>query len=81
VSQSGDGTIPPIEFAEARGARLAYQSFGSGSHTIVSIPPMAQSIELAWERSEIRAMLERFASFARFVHFLNGMFGEITVEG
>ena len=69
VTHSGDAAIPSIEFADARGARLAYQSFGSGSHTIVSIPPMAQNIELAWERSEIRSMLERFGSFSRFIHF------------
>ncbi len=59
---------PPIHFAPARGARIAYQVFGEGP-TIVSIPPMAQNIEMAWERPEIRAMFERFASFSRFLHF------------
>lgn len=61
--------IPPIRFAHARGARLAYQDFGNGPPTVVSIPPTAQNIEVAWEREEIRWMLERFASFARFIHF------------
>lgn len=61
--------VPPIRFAEARGARLAYQDFGTGPHTVVAIPPLAQNIELAWERPEIRAMFERFASFCRFIHF------------
>lgn len=61
--------VPPIEFANARGARLAYQVFGEGPHDIVSIPPTAQNIELAWERAEIVAMFDRFARFSRFVHF------------
>ena len=61
--------VPPIRFAEARGARLAYQDFGEGPATVVSIPPTAQNIEMAWERPEIRRMLERFASFSRFIVF------------
>ena len=64
-----DDAIPPIHFAPARGARLAYQLFGEGPTTIVSIPPMAQNIEAAWERSEIRGMFDRFASFTRFLQF------------
>ena len=51
--------VPPTQFAEARGARLAYQDFGSGPATVVSIPPLAQNIEMAWEWPEIRTMLER----------------------
>jgi pimeloyl-ACP methyl ester carboxylesterase/DNA-binding SARP family transcriptional activator len=64
-----DDTIPPIHFAPARGARIAYQVFGDGPATIVAIPPTAQNIEIAWERPEIRRMFERFASFSRFLHF------------
>ena len=63
------GSVPPIMWASARGARLAYQEWGAGPPTIVSIPPMAQNIEMAWERPEIRAMLERFGTFCRFIHF------------
>ncbi len=62
-------SVPPIHFAPARNARIAYQSFGEGPVTIVSIPPTAQNIELAWERPEIRRMFDRFASFSRFLHF------------
>lgn len=62
-------SIPPIHFAPARGARLAYQVWGDGPGTIVSIPPTAQNIEMAWERPEIRRMFERFGSFSRFLHF------------
>lgn len=46
-----DVRSPEVEtrFAPARGARLAYQVFGSGGQTVVAIPPTAQNIEMAWE--------------------------------
>ncbi|WP_370327904.1 alpha/beta fold hydrolase [Euzebya sp.] len=64
-----EGEVPPIRFAQARGARLAYQRFGAGSETVVAIPPTAQNIEVSWERPEIRGMLTRFASFCTYLHF------------
>lgn len=60
--------VPPVRFAHAPGARLAYQVFGSGPN-LVAIPPMAQHIEMAWEWPDIRVMLERFGSFSRYLHF------------
>lgn len=59
----------PTRFAPAHGARLAYQLFGRGAPTVVAIPPTAQNIELSWEQPAIRAMLERFGSFCRYLHF------------
>ncbi|MEO1055902.1 MAG: alpha/beta fold hydrolase [Actinomycetota bacterium] len=67
----GDGrqrAVPPIEFAPARGARIAYQDFGDGP-PVVAVPPTAQNIEAAWERPEPVVMFERLASFCRYVHF------------
>lgn len=69
MTTSDGNRIPPIHFAPARGARLAYQMWGEGRRTIVAIPPTAQNIEMAWERPEIRRMFERFGSFSRFLHF------------
>ncbi len=72
---TGDGgevsldELPQTRFAPTRGARIAYQVFGSGGHTIVAIPPTAQNIELSWEQPAVRAMLERFASYCRYLHF------------
>jgi pimeloyl-ACP methyl ester carboxylesterase/DNA-binding SARP family transcriptional activator len=60
--------IPPIRFADAHGARIAYQDFGEGP-TILAIPPLAQNIEIAWEWEDIATMLQRFAGFSRFIHF------------
>lgn len=64
-----DIVVPPIRFANARGARLAFQAFGDGPHDVVAIPPMAQNIELSWERPEITVMFDRFSRFSRYVHF------------
>lgn len=61
--------LPATRFARVRGARLAYQVFGAGEHTVVAIPPTAQNIELSWEQPAVHAMLERFASFCRYLHF------------
>lgn len=72
-SAQGDGdgdasATPQTRFAQARGARLAYQDFGSGP-AVVAVPPMAQNIEVAWEWPAIRSMLQRFGSFSRWVQF------------
>lgn len=62
--------VSEIRFAESRGgARIAYQVVGSGDVPIVSIPPMAQNIEMSWEWPDIKAMLDRFGTFSTFVHF------------
>ena len=61
--------LPETRFAPARGARIAYQVFGGGEHTVVAVPPTAQNIDLSWEQPAVRAMLERFASFSRYLHF------------
>ncbi len=60
--------VPQVHFARAHGANIAYQVFGSGP-PIVAVPPAAQNVELAWEWPAIRSMLERFASFSRYLHF------------
>lgn len=60
--------VPPIQFAPARGGRIAYQRWGSGP-TVLGVPPSAQNIETGWEWPEIRSMLEQFGSFADYLHF------------
>ena len=58
-----------VRYARVGGVSLAYQTWGSGSATIVAIPPLAQNIELTWERPEYRTTLERLGSFAQVLHF------------
>lgn len=60
---------PETRFATTRGARLAYQMFGAGEQTVVAVPPAAQNIELSWEQPAVHAMLKRFGSFCRYLHF------------
>lgn len=48
---------------------MAYQVFGDGPVTIVSVPPLAKNIEIAWECAQYRHYFERLASFSRYVHF------------
>ena len=61
--------VPPIKFAPARGGRIAYQRFGTGSEVVIGIPPAAQNIEVAWEWPSLRAMFDRFGSFCDYIHF------------
>lgn len=59
----------PVRYARVHGVSLAYQTWGGGPASIVAIPPMAQNIELTWERPEYRRMLSRLGSFASVLHF------------
>jgi pimeloyl-ACP methyl ester carboxylesterase/DNA-binding SARP family transcriptional activator len=65
-----DRGTPETRFASTPGgSSIAYQCIGDGEVTIVSVPPMAQNIEMAWEWPAIRRMFEGFATFCRFVPF------------
>lgn len=68
VSPGSDGSMSAVEF-------LAPKGFGPPLHChrdedeLGAVPPMAQNIEVAWERPELRYMFERFGSFSRWVQF------------
>ena len=59
---------PEVRFAQARNGRLAYQQWGDGED-IVSVPPLAQNIEMSWGHPVVVAMLERFGRIGRFLHY------------
>lgn len=59
----------PVRFARVDGAAIAYQTWGGGPARIVAVPPLAQNIELTWERPEFRAFFARLGSFAEVLHF------------
>ena len=59
----------PVRFARVEGAAIAYQTWGSGPARVVVVPPLAQNIELTWERPEYRAFFGRLGSFAQVLHF------------
>lgn len=58
-----------MRFARVPGAAIAFQVWGEGPARLVIVPPLAQNVELAWERPEYRAMFARLGAFARVVHF------------
>lgn len=60
--------VPAIEFAHSRGGRLAYQTWGSGAD-VVSVPPLAQNVEMAWGWPDVVAMFERFGRIGTFLHY------------
>jgi class 3 adenylate cyclase len=65
---------PPSMAPETRYARngdvsIAYQVFGDGPFDIVVLLPWGSHVELAWDVPVMRALFERFASFARVINF------------
>jgi pimeloyl-ACP methyl ester carboxylesterase/DNA-binding SARP family transcriptional activator len=63
------GDRSPIRFARVEGAAIAFQTWGGGDTRIVVVPPLAQNIELAWERPEYQALFARLGRFAHVLHF------------
>lgn len=61
--------VPQIHYARSGDADIAYQMWGEGPVTLVTIPPLAQNVELLWEWPTIRRMFERYGTFCRFLHF------------
>lgn len=59
----------PVRFARVDGAAIAYQTWGTGPTRVVAVPPLAQNIELTWERPEYRSFFGRLGSFAEVLHF------------
>jgi DNA-binding SARP family transcriptional activator/pimeloyl-ACP methyl ester carboxylesterase len=59
----------PVRFARVQGAAIAYQTWGTGPARVVIVPPLAQNIELTWERPEYRALFDRLGHFAHALHF------------
>jgi pimeloyl-ACP methyl ester carboxylesterase/DNA-binding SARP family transcriptional activator len=59
----------PIRFARVDGTAIAYQTWGGGPARLVSVPPLAQNVELTWERPEYRALFARLGRFAHVLHF------------
>ena len=59
----------PVRFARVDGAAIAYQTWGSGTAQVVAVPPLAQNVELTWERPEYQVFFARLGRFAHMLHF------------
>jgi class 3 adenylate cyclase len=60
---------PETRYARNGDVSIAYQVFGEGPFDLVLLLPWGSHVELAWEVPTMRAMFERFASFARVINF------------
>jgi class 3 adenylate cyclase/pimeloyl-ACP methyl ester carboxylesterase len=60
---------PDTRYARSGDVSIAYQVTGEGPFDVVFVPPATSHVELAWQVPVLRAMFQRFGSFARFIHF------------
>ncbi len=61
--------VPETRYARNGDVSIAYQVFGDGPFDVVLILPASSHVELAWDVPVIRALFERFGSFARVINF------------
>lgn len=61
--------IPETQYAEAGGASVAYQVYGSGEHRVIALPGVVSNVELFWEWPDWHHLFERWGSFATVAHF------------
>jgi class 3 adenylate cyclase/esterase/lipase len=61
--------LPETRYTRSGDVSIAYQVFGEGPFDLVLLLPWGSHVELAWEVPVMRAMFERFASFARVINF------------
>lgn len=60
---------PETRYAEADGARIGYQAFGSGKRTLIGVPGGVQNIDVIWESPQAVDFLERLGSICRVIYF------------
>jgi len=59
----------PVKYAKSGDVHLAYRIFGDGPRDIVLIPGTLSHVELSWDRSSAKHLLERLTAFARVIVF------------
>ncbi len=60
---------PETRYARSGEVSIAYQVVGDGPFDVVFVPPTVSHVELSWHVPNIRAVLEKLATFARVIHF------------
>jgi class 3 adenylate cyclase len=61
--------VSEVRYARSGDVNIAYRVAGDGPFDIVFIPGSGSHVELAWEVPFFRLWFERFASYARLIHF------------
>jgi class 3 adenylate cyclase len=60
---------PPTRYARSGDAQIAFQVFGEGPPDVVVVGGPASHLDLFWENPESVRGIQRYASFARVIHF------------
>jgi class 3 adenylate cyclase/esterase/lipase len=61
--------VSDTRYARSGDVNIAYRVAGEGPFDIVFVPGSGSHVEVAWEVPLFRTWFERFASFARLIHF------------
>ena len=61
--------VSEVRYARSGEVNIAYRVAGDGPFDVVFVPGTGSHVELAWEVPFFRAWFERFASYARLIHF------------
>jgi class 3 adenylate cyclase len=61
--------VSEVRYARSGDVNIAYRVAGDGPFDIVFVPGSGSHVELAWEVPFLRLWFERFASYARLIHF------------
>jgi class 3 adenylate cyclase len=61
--------VSDTRYARSGDVNIAYRVAGEGPFDVVFVPGTGSHVELAWEVPVFRTWFERFASFARLIHF------------
>jgi pimeloyl-ACP methyl ester carboxylesterase/DNA-binding CsgD family transcriptional regulator len=61
--------LPRIEFAGTARGKVAFQALGDAKAPFVLVPPLAQHIEMMWEKPVFWRPIKRLASAFRFVQY------------
>jgi class 3 adenylate cyclase len=63
------GVVSEVRYARSGEVNIAYRVAGDGPFDIVFVPGVGSHVELAWEVPFLGLWFERFASYARLIHF------------
>ena len=62
--------VPETRYAETTdGVRVAYQVWGAGAFDLVVVPAAYVPIDMMWEESQLRSLLDRLGTFSRNIWF------------
>ena len=65
-----DAEVPQTKYARSEdGFDIAYQVWGRGDLTLVTVQPVISAIELSWEEPRFEHYVRGLGSISRVIHF------------